>query len=143
MRVSQHGERAERREVSFSFGGARAREGERERCKGGGVLSFLLPAPASEPTAPFPPFPSRRPPYVLSGTSAARPIRELGGGRAAPKLHSACIPSDWELTGCFANRLRAARRGGDARERERERKKETLACVSVCFCANQCECVCV
>lgn len=91
----------------------------------GPTLSLRLPAPAATPPpTPRPPFPYPRPPYVLPSTSAARPIRELGGGRAAPKHHSACIPSDWELAGCFANKLRAAQRGGDTRKRERERERE-------------------
>lgn len=98
-----------------------------------------LPAPEASPPPPpplFPPFPYPRPPYVLPGTSAARPIRELGGGRAAPKHYSACIPSDWELTGCFANRLRAAQRGGDTRKREREKGGERKRNPSVCQCVS-------
>lgn len=83
-----------------------------------------LPAPAASPPPPPPsPFLYPRPPYVLPGTSADRPITELGGGRAAPKHHSACIPSDWELTGCFANRLRGAQKGGDTRKSERKAER--------------------
>lgn len=136
--------------------GARAREGKREPCEGGGGdrggagLSLRLPAPAaSPPPPPSPPFPDPSPPYVLPGTSAARPIREHGGGRAAPKHHSACIPSYWELTGCFANKLRAARRGGDARKTDRERergereKRNPSVCVSVFLCQPVWVCLCV